>query len=178
MRRFAFTPSLQTGNIDFDVHCRTLLAMANTILYSQELQKSHDLFRRAVKFLFAYLDYHFLAEELVMARTNYPSRQFHSAFHVQLRREASKIETRVERKAGYAEVTGEIYFLIEDWLVYHVVCADYQLASFLRDAGQNGALPRLPSITAMKAEGSLPSDFDEHMVEVMARLAPLESAPR
>jgi hemerythrin len=177
MHRFELTPSLQTGNVDFDAHCHTLLAIANAILYSQELQKSHDLFRRAVKFLVAYLDYHFLSEELVMARMNYPSRLFHSAFHVQLRREASKIDARVEQQFDYEEIAGEIFFLIEDWLVYHVVGADHQLATFLRGAQHTGTLPRLPSITAMKTEGSLPADFDEHMVDVMARLNPLESAP-
>jgi hypothetical protein len=29
----------------------------------------------------------------------------------------------------------------------------------------------------MKTEGSLLSDFDEHIVEVMARLDPMKSAP-
>jgi hemerythrin-like metal-binding protein len=176
MHQFELTPSLQTGNVDFDAPCRTLLAMANTIIFSQELRKSHDLFRRAVKFLVSHLDYHFLSEELVMARTNYPSRQFHSAFHVQLRREACKIEARVQRQADHEDVTAEILFLIENWLVYHVVGADHELASFLREANPMGTLPRLPSISALKTEGSLPSDFDEHMVEIMARLEPLETA--
>ncbi len=177
MHRFDFTPSLQTGNVDFDAHCRTLLAMTNAILYSQELRKSHDLFRRAVKSLVTYLHYHLLSEELVMLRTSYPSRQFHSAFHVQLRREASKIEARVELQADYQEITAEIFFLIEDWLVYHVVGSDHHLASFLHDHQRMETLPQLPSIAAMKTEGLLPSDFDEHMVEVMSRLSPSESAP-
>jgi hemerythrin-like metal-binding protein len=177
MHRFEFTPSLQTEDVDFDAHCRTLLAMANSIIYSQELCKSHDVFRRTVKFLLSYLDYHLLSEELVMARTNYPSRQFHSAFHLQLRREASKIDVRVEQLFDCEQIAGQIFFLIEDWLVYHVVGADHQLATFLRGAQHTGTLPRLPSITAMKTEGSLPADFDEHMVDVMARLNPLESAP-
>jgi hemerythrin-like metal-binding protein len=177
MHRFEFTQSLQTGNVDFDAHCRTLLTMVNAILYSQELRNSHALFRRAVKFFVAYLDYHLLSEELVMAQTNYPSRQFHSAFHVQPRREASKLKARVERQADCEDLSGEIFFLVEDWLVYHVVGADHQLAAFLRDAERVRTPPRLPSITALKADGSLPSDFDEHMVEVMSQLGPLDTAP-
>ena len=66
MHRFELTPELATGNPDIDSHHQTLFAMANEILFSDELAKSQHLFRRAVTFLVSYLEYHFASEELAM----------------------------------------------------------------------------------------------------------------
>ncbi len=163
MHRFEFTASVQTGNIDFDAHCRTLLEMANTILDPQGLRASPDRLRPAVKSLLAYLDYHLLSEELAMAYAKYPDRSFHTSFHRQIRYIAGEIDTQMLRPA---EASESIFFLIEDWLVYHVLSADRRLANFLRHTPATGTLLRLPTIRDLKTEGSLPPEFDEHLGEI------------
>ena len=88
MHRFEFEPDLETGNVDIDSQHQTLFAMANEILFSRELEQSPQQFRRAMTFLFSYLEYHFASEELGMLEHGYSSRRFHAAFHDHVRREA------------------------------------------------------------------------------------------
>ena len=177
MHRFEFTAPLQTGNVDLDAHCRTLFALANAVVYSENLERSPDQFRHAVRSLVAYLDCRLRSEEQVMSRTGYPSRLFHTAFHEHIRYQAGEIAARAERQGDREETKDAIYLMIEDWLVYHVLTADRELARFLGEARPMGSIARLPSIRALKPEGSLPSDVDEQSVEVIAGLDRLEPAP-
>jgi len=133
MHRFETTPELATGNTDIDGQLHTLFTMTNEILYSDELARSPEQFRRAVTFLVSFLEYHFAAEELAMLERGYESRRFHTAFHDHVRREARTIATNVARTETAEETRSAIYFMLEDWVEYHVRNADRQLVSFLRE---------------------------------------------
>ena len=174
MNRFEFTPALETGNRDIDAHVRTLFAIANDILYSKVLEESRHEFRRALKFFVAYLDYHFASEEIVMAQRHYPSRHLHADFHSQVLREAAAIERRAKADNPTEESREALYFVVEDWLVYHVVGADRQFAAFLREAPAAETVARLPGIGDLKATGALSPEFDDQMMERVAALGYLE----
>jgi hemerythrin len=146
MHRFQFTPELETGNEDIDSQHQTLFAMANEILYSPELEQNPDEFRRAVTFLVSYIEYHFSSEELAMLELKYPSRRFHAAFHDHIRRQAKEIVRNAGRKGEVDETRSAIFFMLEDWAVYHVPGADRQLASYMREQTPTDRKPRLPEI--------------------------------
>jgi hemerythrin-like metal-binding protein len=177
MVQFEFTPALETGNRDIDAHVRTLLASANEILFSKALDESPQQFQRALRFFVAYLDYHLASEETVMAETHYPSRNVHSAFHTHVRHEVTAVERRAYREGSSEETRHAIYFMVEDWLIYHVRGADRQFANFLRQAPPTQATARLPGIRELKASGSYALAFDEQMMERMAELGHLERLP-
>ena len=164
MHRFEITPDLKTGNKDIDGQLQTLFAMANEVLYSDELGQSPEQLRRAVTFLVSFLEYHFAAEELAMLERGYGSRRFHTAFHDHVRREARAIATSVARKESAKETKSAIYFMLEDWVEYHVRDADRLLASFLREQVAKGATPGLPGIRPLKASGTISADFDEQIL--------------
>jgi hemerythrin-like metal-binding protein len=171
MHRFETTPELETGNTDIDGQLRTLFTMTNEVLYSDELARSPEQFRRAVTFLVSYLEYHFAAEELAMLEQGYESRRFHTAFHDHVRREARTIAANVARKETAEETRSAIYFMLEDWVEYHVRNADRQLASFLRELAPTNGAARLPGIRPLKASGSISADFDEQILSRAAGLA-------
>jgi hemerythrin len=171
MHRFDLTPELETGNADIDAHHQTLFAMANEILFSDELAQSHDLFRRAVTFLVSYVEYHFASEELAMFQSSYNRRRFHAAFHDHVRREAQDIADRMKHDAHFEETRQAIFFMLEDWVVYHVVDADRQLATHLGEDSPAGTLARLPDIRPLKAAGALAADFDERVLVGVGGLA-------
>ncbi len=99
-----------------------------------------------------------------MLEHGYPSRRFHTAFHDHVRREARAIVTRLGRAASIEETQSAIFFLLEDWVVYHVAEADRHLATYLDEQTPEGMAPSLPGIRPLKAAGTLASDFDEHLV--------------
>ena len=171
MHRFEITPALGTGRKDIDGQLHTLFAMANEVLYSSELERSPELFRRAVTFLVSYLEYHFAAEELAMLEHGYSSRRFHTAFHDHVRREARTIAASVSRTECAADTRSAIYFMLEDWVEYHVRDADRVLASFLREQAASGATPGLPGIRPLKASGAISADFDEQILARVSGLA-------
>ncbi|MGD0836000.1 MAG: hemerythrin domain-containing protein [Polyangia bacterium] len=171
MHRFELTPELATGNPDIDSHHQTLFAMANEILFSDELAKSQHLFRRAVTFLVSYLEYHFASEELAMFQGSYNRRRFHAAFHDHIRREAADIAERMNNGAHFEETRQAVFFMLEDWSVYHIGEADRQLAAYLSEEVAPGTPARLPDIRPLKAAGALAADFDEQVLVGVAGIA-------
>jgi hemerythrin-like metal-binding protein len=171
MHRFEITPAIATGNKDIDGQLQTLFAMANEVLYSDELGRSPEQLRRAVTFLVSYLEYHFAAEELAMLERGYSSRRFHTAFHDHVRREASAIAKSVARSESAEETRSAIYFMLEDWVEYHVRDADHLLASFLHEQSAEGTHPGLPGIRPLKASGSISAEFEEQLLAHVAGIA-------
>jgi len=156
MHRFEFTPELETGNEDVDSQHQTLFAMTNEILFSAELEQDPEEFRRAVGLLFSYLEYHFASEELAMLELHYGSRRFHAAFHDHVRRQAKEIAKGMGRKESFDEIRSAIFFMLEDYVVYHVPGADRQLATFMREQTPSERKPRLPEVHPRSASGLTP----------------------
>jgi hemerythrin len=167
MHRFELTPDLETGNEDIDSQHQTLFAMVNEILFSIELERSPAQLKRAATFLFSYLEYHFASEELAMLEQRYPSRRFHAAFHDHIRRETATIASEISRDVSIAEARSRIFFLFEDWVMYHVQNADRQLAEFIREETPIGQTPRLPGLLTGRKTPS--PDLDEVGLATVAR---------
>jgi hemerythrin-like metal-binding protein len=160
MHRFEMSPSLTTGNRDIDTQLATLFDLANDILFTQPEDAPPAAMRAAVSHLFSFLEYHFASEELAMLEHSYPSRRFHGAFHDHVRREARSITGRMARSASMDEVRSAIFFLLEDWVVYHVAEADRHLATYLHEQTPAGSAPSLPGLRPLKAAGTLAPDFE------------------
>lgn len=163
MHRFDMGPSFTTGNHDIDHQLATLFELANDILFTQPEDAPAADVRHAVSHLFSYLEYHFASEELAMLEHSYPSRRFHSAFHDHVRREARAIVGRMARATSMDEIRSAIFFLLEDWVVYHVSEADRHLATYLFEQTPAGSSPSLPGLRPLKAAGSLAPDFEDRL---------------
>jgi hemerythrin-like metal-binding protein len=158
MHRFEIAPNSATGHTDIDGQLCTLFGLANEVLFGDVLEQSVMEFRHAVSFFFSYLEYHFASEELAMAEHGYSSRRFHAAFHDHVRREARSISARLGRTFSIEEVRSAIFFLLEDWAVYHVERADRQLADYLHEQSPTGVPPRLPGFHPL--DGTPPPSQD------------------
>jgi hemerythrin-like metal-binding protein len=161
MHRFEITPGSSTGNADIDEQLRILFDMANEVLFEPTLGKDPAKFRHTVSLLFSYMEYHFASEELAMLDKSYTSRRFHAAFHDHVRRESRAISENLTQHSSIEEARSAIFFMLEDWFVYHVGDADRQLATYLRENTPMDTVPHLPGIRPLKACGSIPADFDE-----------------
>ena len=106
-----------------------------------------------------------------MLQRSYNRRRFHSAFHDHIRREAQDVAARLSREGGFEEARQAIFFMLEDWVVYHVADADRQLAAYLGEHAQGGVPARLPDIRPLKAAGALGPDFDESVLVGVAGIA-------
>jgi hemerythrin-like metal-binding protein len=171
MHRFETSADLETGNTNLDDQVQTLFTMANEILFSTELAQSHEQFRRAVTYLVSYLEYHLAAEELAMLERGFSSRRFHTAFHDHVRREARTIAASLLRKGTIEEARSALFFILEDWIEYHLRTTDRQLASFLSEQASTNGSSELPGIRPLTASGKISADFDEQILARVAGLA-------
>ena len=80
-----------------------------------------------------------------------------------MRREARTIAATLARQGSTEEAQSAIYFMVEDWVEYHVRDSDRQLAAYLREHAGNGAVA-LPGIRPLKAAGKISADFDEQIL--------------
>ena len=155
MHRFEIGPKSRTGHVDIDGQLRTLFDLANEVLFGPLQEQNPPEFRHSVTFLFSYLEYHLASEELAMLEHGYPSRRFHAAFHDHIRREARGISVSLARKFSLEEARSAIFFLLEDWAVYHVDQADRQLADYLQEQAPAGVAPQLPGIHPLNSSGTV-----------------------
>jgi hemerythrin-like metal-binding protein len=146
MHRFDVTKDLATGNADIDARLQALFAIANQILFSSDIAEDAARFRRAVSLLVAHLESHFASEELAMSRHEYLGKRFHAGFHDHVRSAARDIVGRLAQDGQLDEARQAIFFLLEDWVVYHVTRGDRELAAHLREHA-----PALPPIVTLPA---------------------------
>ena len=165
MHPFELTTDLETDNPDIDGRPRALFGIANQILFSIELGRDPARFQRAVAALVSLLEYHFASEELAMSQYGYLRWRFHAAFHDHVLGEARNIAERLERDGQIEPARDAIFFLLEDWVVYHVARADRELAEHLREHAAESAA-RLPEIGPLKHAGKLSANFDERLLAV------------
>ena len=166
IRPLELAPHLITGLADIDNQHRALLALANEVVFAHKLDTSPELFRRAISFLDGYIAFHCAAEEAAMIQCKCPlaMRSEHLEFHGHLRRELEDIVTRSVRDGASGDLKLDIFFVLDDWLVYHVGEADHRLAAFLRGSSGGKAAPHLPEVGWLKASGALPADFNEQIL--------------
>jgi hemerythrin-like metal-binding protein len=164
------TPVAQTGHQDIDAQVQTLLSIASDVLFSKgRIERSPVLFRNSLGFFVTYLAYHFASEEVAMARTRYPGRNLHADFHAQVVREAAALES-LARCGSLWEARHALLYLVEDRLFYHIQSDDQQLADFLSEAQVRQEAAKLPGIRELRTCGSLERDFDERMLQELAKL--------
>jgi hemerythrin-like metal-binding protein len=176
MGSLGVTPAAQTGNQDIDAQVRTLLSIANDVLFSKRVEESALRFQRALGFFVTYLDYHFASEEVVMAGSLYPGRRLHADIHAHLRQEAVALENQGSG-GSLSEARRALLYMVEDRLYYHVQDDDQLLADFLNKAKGRHESVRLPGICDLRERGTLAREFDDEMLQELVKLGHPEPLP-
>lgn len=87
------------------------------------------------EFLEGLMDYtvnHFIVEEELFERYQYPGAQSHKALHDKFT--AAVMEQLMKFEDG-AELGNEVLDLVRDWLIHHIQHADKEYAPFFRERG-------------------------------------------
>jgi hemerythrin-like metal-binding protein len=72
---------------------------------------------------------HFAFEEQLMAEPRYPKRDQHTAEHARLITQAIRYKAKFESDS--ADLHIPLIHFPEDWLTFHILAADKELAAFL-----------------------------------------------
>jgi hemerythrin len=180
MLKMEFTPELATGIKDIDNQHRSLISWANAVFSMGDADGDGALALRAARFLFAYVEYHFAAEEYAMVAVAYPQVDRHRRQHAELTKQVTAIRKAMESGATFRAVAGSLHILLEDWLLHHIGHSDRDFARTCKQ-DPNVRILRLPSPKELRDSGLDLADYDNVQVvhaageisatEIKARLA-------
>lgn len=158
MKRFELTDDLLTGIADIDEHHRILLELGNRVTAPAAVKADGAIFANALRFLSAYVIYHFTAEEYVMMEAAFPGYEHHRQWHDRFKYEILGYVDQASREGVSEELRLKISFAMENWLTEHIRISDRGLAEFLRQ--QKPGVPiHLPDISAFKELAKIPADL-------------------
>lgn len=134
MVHLKLTDDLLTNIEEIDSQHRELFARGNLFLFPENGKPTDKDMAGALHFLKDYVNEHFAAEERLMEYYDYGRLEGHRKQHQRLRNEVAEIYRRSNKKNGFHEaLASELYFLLNDWYVYHIKEWDKAYAVFLKD---------------------------------------------
>ena len=131
MSRYEFTSNLETGNKIIDSEHRELFQAINRLLEACDDKNGRGHMSETVKFLNDYVDRHFLHEEQLQQKSNYPGYAAHKAFHDKYKKTLKEMTLAIPPTgpsiAELIKLNGHIGVLVT-----HISTEDKKLADFLK----------------------------------------------
>ena len=100
------------------------------IIMSGSNQRKMELI---IEKLFEYTNYHFKTEEKLLEMHSYPNWQIHRKEHDELLKQLLKLKIRLIK--GKTTVPLEIFALLNNWLVNHILESDKKYSAYLNSKG-------------------------------------------
>jgi hemerythrin len=83
--------------------------------------------------LLAYTEFHFDAEERLMAKANYPDLEEHRAKHAAMKQEVKRLLSLAKQGGHFVSIN--LMQFLKNWLSRHIVGTDKQYSPAMRQAG-------------------------------------------
>lgn len=129
-----WTPSLSVGNDVLDSHHQRLFLLLAELTRGVAAHSDETWARQIGDQLTAYMDYHFRAEEELLAVADYPFLQFHQGSHQAIAMRMRELLAGLgQRPLG--EVLAEVQDFLADWLSHHIEIEDFEYKPYLTTSG-------------------------------------------
>lgn len=120
---------LATGHAILDTDHEHLVALFNQLATSVKERKGKNACVELLDRIIQHAKVHFAFEEQLMAQHRYPKADQHAAEHARLIRQAIRYLAKFEADAPESHIP--VIHFPEDWLTFHILAADKELAAFL-----------------------------------------------
>ncbi len=117
------------GNEEIDNQHKKLVNIINRFMEAKANGKSNEVLKQTLMELVSYTNYHFTDEERLMLKFNYPHYQEHNGEHRVLVKRLREVLEHI--KAGRHYANDELFTLLKNWLLKHVLVHDQQFGKFL-----------------------------------------------
>lgn len=133
MAVFEWSDKYSVGNAAMDTHHQKLFDILNTLLEAMKEGRGEEILDTELDKLASYAEYHFDAEERLMASVSYPGlaaqQQAHRAFMDQV------VEYQAVVASGQAGfVISGVVTTVKEWLKQHILSMDLQYESYLQNS--------------------------------------------
>lgn len=123
--------SLLTGISTIDNQHKELFRRINELL--DYAGKSKEKIQEITNFLQSYIVNHFLTEERLMEKNNYPDYSSHKSAHNKYSQDFKALKDNIDREGVNINLTVKMNNLLIDWWINHINKVDKKMAEFLRD---------------------------------------------
>ncbi len=123
---------LRTGHAEIDAEHMQLVKLFNQLADAIRSQKGKSVCSGVLDNIVECTILHFKTEAELMAKHQYPKSEHHNAEHTQLIRQALSYRTKYESSPPGSHI--ELIHFPEDWLTFHILTSDKELAEFLAEA--------------------------------------------
>ncbi len=127
--------AMSVGNDQVDRDHRYLLCLINTIELALDSGKHQDIVLAALDQLDFYTKDHFLREETLMLKINYPKYMDQKKEHKLLLAQLTKIRERVnieQENPDMKSILPDLIKLLRNWLLDHVLKDDMQIKPYFK----------------------------------------------
>ena len=124
-------PSYRIGIDRIDEQHRGLFALHDDFVHAVERGGSAQLVDQIADELLRYADFHFHAEEEVMARLGYDRLDHHHTLHNGLRQMVGRLHGLPRERTSLIVVAE----FVKQWIRHHMLAEDQDLARFVRERG-------------------------------------------
>lgn len=132
MQRLVLSDDLITGIAAVDEQHQQLFAWGNALLFPPGGEIAPTELSNGLKFLEAYVGFHFATEEQAMQRLGYPRAEAHRWQHRHFQREVRQLAERLRAEGSSRPLALQLHYLLYDWLAGHIRFSDTELAEWVR----------------------------------------------
>lgn len=137
MTSLALSSVLKTGIEHIDEQHLSLVKMIQSFDEAISKNKNDEILGQLLDELIDYINYHFKAEEALLAEHNYPSLDEHKKTHQALVEKVISFHTKFKKGIPGLEV--EIMFFLMDWIVSHINKSDMDYATHITGHKNDGS---------------------------------------
>ncbi len=130
---FAWLPEYSVGIAAVDGQHQRLVALINELHNALLARRSRVVMGDILAQLADYTESHFVFEESLMARYEYPGYQSHRETHDRMRDKVMAL--RDDHQAGRVVVSLEVMAFLKDWLSGHILGTDHLYKDFFQHEG-------------------------------------------
>lgn len=125
--------SYSTGIIRFDNDHKKIIQLINKLYEEIRDKKEGGDMGQFVEELISYTRYHFTTEEEFMRLSNYPHLDDHARMHEAFTVKIQEIHNRLRHDQSV--LAREIYSLLREWFITHIMEEDMLYGPFFKDKG-------------------------------------------
>ncbi len=144
MQRFDWNDKYSVGVKSIDEQHKVWIERLNSLSSAIESNQEARLISRTLDFMMDYVEFHFAAEESLMAAKNYPDLARHKGEHQQFRNTLMDLfMLEAEKEDSIGKIADSINNFQISWLKNHIQQTDRQFAEFLNEtsAALAGTMP-------------------------------------
>lgn len=154
MQKFGWDDSLSVGVKLIDEQHKVWIERLNSLSEAIEARRESHNVSKTLNFMMDYVEFHFAAEEDLMAVQHYPGIAHHKKEHQKFRDILMDLLVlEIEEEDATTTIASSIYNFQISWLKEHIQQTDKQFAAFLK--GKNAALCSNSDLSCLELQPAL-----------------------